>query len=287
MSDTTALLADLRKLRTRARMDRQAHAFPLFLFGALILLAPVCYASYDPWTELELVPNDRGPFPQFTPGILLKYPELVGWYWALTIVGGLWLTGWWYRHRARRHGVETDTRMPTAATVAALLGFLVWGPLFSTLLEAGFDDFDGSYSTPAVNLPILFAAAALAVAAGLWSGRRTGWSRTAGVAVAAFFAAVAFGALGVYFSHGYAALVIIAAALLALAWVERSALLTVTGVLFTGVALLVNLYNVENVFYRLGWDSGSDQQVVAVQSLLPAGIVLVVGGVVAVVRQRR
>jgi DNA-binding MarR family transcriptional regulator len=44
--------------------------------------------------------------------------------------------------------------------------------------------------------------------------------------------------------------VIIAAALLVLAWAERSVLLTVVGVVFTGLALLVNLYDVQNVFHQ-------------------------------------
>jgi hypothetical protein len=281
------VLADLDALRRRTRDDRHAYSFPLFLFGALILLAPLCYAGNGLPTENELIPNDPGPFPPFASSPLLRNPDVVGWYWVLTIIGGLWLTGWWYRNRARRQGVETDIRVSTAATVAALLGFLVWEPLFSTLLSEMFDDFQGSYSTPAVNLPILFGSAALAMAAGAWSIRRSGWPRTAGVAVTAFLATVAFGALGAYLIRGYAALVIIAAALLMLAWAERSVLLATIGGLFTALALLVNLYTVGNVFNRLGWGHTWDARVGALQSMLLPGIVLVVGGAVAVVRQRR
>jgi len=282
------VLADLDALRRRTRDDRHAYSFPLFLFGALILLAPLCYLNADPLPDGgEMVEYDLGPFPQFTSASMVRYPYLVGWYWVLATVGGLWLTSWWYRHRARRHGVETDVRVATVAAIAALLGFLVWQPLFSTLLSELFHSFNGTYSTPAVNLPILFGSAALAVGAGLWSKRLTGWTRTVAVAVAAFLAAVAFGAVGVYFIRGYAALVIIAAALLMLAWAERSALLTAVGVLFTGTALLVNLYNVENVFYRLGWTSTWDARVNAFQSMLLPGVVLVIGGAVAVVGKRR
>jgi hypothetical protein len=40
MAEPTAdeLLGDLRSLRDRARADRRGYAFPLFLFGGLILL---------------------------------------------------------------------------------------------------------------------------------------------------------------------------------------------------------------------------------------------------------
>ena len=280
---STDVLADLAALRRRTRDDRHAYAFPLFLFGALILLAPLLYASYPPPAgevpyEFTMVPVASGPFPPFDPIAIarLEYRDLVGWYWVMAIIGGLALTVWWYRHRARRHGVETDTRLAVAAVVAGLVGFLVWPPLFSVFGPSGL------YSRPGLNLTILFGSTALAVVALLWSRRRT-----AGVAVAAFLAVVAFGAVGVYLIRGYAALVIIAAVLLVLAWAERSVLLAVVGVLFTAVALVVNLYNVENVFQALGWYGGWDQRATALQSLLLPGVVLLAGGVAAVIGQRR
>jgi hypothetical protein len=284
--DNTGLLTDLDALRRRARDDRHAYAFPLFLFGALILLSPVLYASVLPLADGEALTVGPGTFPQFTSNGA-KYPDLVGWYWVATIIGGLWATSWWYRRRARRHGVETDVRVPTVAAMAALVGFLAWEPLFGDLLLQLFDYYGGFYSTPAINLPILFGSAAGAVAAGLWSTRRTGWPRAAGVAVAVFLTTVFFGAVVVYLIRGYGALVIIAAALLALAWAERSALLAVVGGLFTGAALLVNLYDVDNVFDRLGWRGGWNDQVSTLQAMLLPGMILVVGGVVAVIRDRR
>jgi hypothetical protein len=277
---STDMLADLAALRRRVRDDRHAFAFPLFLFGALILLAPICYLPSDA-TE-----GDLGPFPQFTAG-LVRYPSLVGWYWVLTIVGGLWLTSWWYRHRASRHGVETDVKVPTAAAVAALLGFLAWEPLFTTLLFELFPDYMGPHSTPAVNLPILFGCAVLAAAAGLWGARRTGWARTAGMAVAAFLATVAFGAFSAYFHLGYTQLLIIGIALLVLAWAERSVLLAVVSGVFTVVALLINLDDVWGVFYRLGLSFGGSEQSSALRTLLLPGVILLVGGAVAVIGRRR
>jgi len=273
------VLADLAALRRRVRGDRHAYAFPLFLFGALILLAPLCYLPTDATS------GDLGPFPQFVPD-LVAYPSLVGWYWVLTIVGGLWLTGWWYRHRAHRHGVETDTRVSTAAAVAALLGFLAWQPLFTTLLIELFPDYMGPFSTPAVNLPILFGGAALAAAAGLWGVRRTGWARTAAVAVAAFLATIAFGAVSAYFHGGYAQLVIIGIALLVLAWAERSVLLAVVGGVFTVLAVLVNVNEGEQIVYLLTGYS-TNMQVAVLRVLFLPGVVLLAGGVAAVVWKRR
>jgi hypothetical protein len=276
---STDVLADLAALRRRTRDDRHAYAFPLFLFGALILLAPVCYLPSD------LTEGDLGPFPQFIAD-LVRYPALVGWYWVLTIVGGLWLTSLWYRHRAGRRGVETDLRVPTAAAIAALLGFLAWQPLFTTLMFELFPGYLGPHSTPAVNLPILFGSAVLAAVAGLWGGRRTGWARTAATAVAAFLATVAFGAVSAYFHVGYTALVIIGIALLVLAWAERSVLLAVIGGVFTVLALLINLDDVLQIFYRLGFYGGSDQSTALRTLFLPA-VVLLAGGVVAVIGKRR
>lgn len=277
---STDVLADLDALRRRTRGDRHAYAFPLFLFGALILLAPLCYLPTD------ATAGDFGPFPQFVPD-LLRYPFLVGWYWVLTIVGGFWLTSWWYRHRASQHGVETDVRIPTAAAVAALLGFLAWQPLFTTLLIEMFHDYMGPFSTPAVNLPILFGCAGLATAAGLWGRRRTGWARTAAVAVASFLATVAFGAVSAYFHGGYTALVIIGSALLVLAWAERSVLLAVIGGVFTAIALVINLDDELHIYTRLGWGYSGSEQFSAVQTLFLPGIVLLAGGVAAVVGKRR
>lgn len=292
--DATTLLDDIRTLRERVRRDRRGYAFPLFLFGALILLAPLCYVRAevvlsDLPEEFELVPIpvDEGPFPQFIPIFAsdLRYPGLIGWYWVLTIVVGLAATGWWYRRRARRLGVETDTRLPFVVAGAALAGFLLVQPLLGTILaEAGFYSL---YSEPEVNLPILFGSAALSVAALTWCGRpqRTDRLRLAGMFAGALFASVAVASVGVYMIHGYSALLAVAVLLLVLAWAERSVLLGVIGTLFTGSALLVNLYNIENLYYRMGWVD-PDTRVLALQSVLLPAAVLLGGGLTAAVTSR-
>jgi hypothetical protein len=287
------LLGDLDALRRRTRADRRGYAFPLFLFGALILLAPLTYVTeLIPVVEGEFqlmeVAAERGPFPQFVPRFffdLFVYPELIGWYWVLTIIGGLAATHWWYRRRARRFGVEGDTRLLVVGTGTALLGFL----FFSTVLEIVSHRLtrSGLYSTPDVNLPLMFGSAAVAAIVLAWGSRprRTERARTASVFAGGLFAALAFAALAVYMIYGFSALLVIAVALLALAWSERSVLLGVVGLLFAGVSLVVNLYSVENLYYDLGWYV-SGGRLLALQYLLVPGLVLLAGGAVAALSRR-
>jgi hypothetical protein len=74
-------------------------------------------------------------------------------------------------------------------------------------------------------------------------------------------------------------LFIVAIGLMALAWAERSWALVVTAVVFTGAAFLANLYDVENILFRLGWNPGLAQLDLTVlpNTLLPAAVLLVAG----------
>jgi hypothetical protein len=148
-------------------------------------------------------------------------------------------------------------------------------------------DVMGLYSTPAVNLPILFVSAALSAAAFVMARRADGWARTAAVFAGTFLAAVAFGAIGVYLIGGYAALVVIGAALVVLAWWERSALLFAVSLLFLVVSVPANhpihQWDIAAIYGADGWDPRQ----VAFFSVLAPGAVLIVGGVLAVLRNRR
>lgn len=292
----TELLDDLRSLRTKARADRRAYAFPLFLFAGLILLAPLTYIStpYDP-DEINYV--GQGPFPQFAPFHgNVSYPGLIDWYWVLTIVGGMAATSWWYRRRARRLGIETDTRIPFVATGAVLAGILLWQPLleeFAANVGRGIN----LYSAPWLNLPILFGSAVAATAVLAWAFRpqRTDRQRTIGVFAGVLLASLTFATVTVYMIKGFPGLIAIAVALLVLAWWERSALLGVVGGLFTVVSIPANHWlwewDTSTVFEKLGWSSGFDSfddgRLFAVENLLAPGLVLLVGGVIAALTKAR
>jgi hypothetical protein len=287
----TDLLDDLRSLRDRVRADRRGYAFPLFLFGGLILLAPLTYVSTpltpDPDGGYAIV--DRGPFPQFTPFHgNVTYPGLINWYWVLTIVGGMAITGWWYRRRALRLGVETDTRSPFVAALAVLAGFLLWQPILEQLAQK-YSHAYTLYSSPWLNLPILFGSAAAATAVLAWTFRpqRTERQRAAGVFVGVLLASLTFATVGVYLIKGFSALLAIAVALLVLAWRERSTLLAVATALFVAFSIPANHWLWEwdpgEVYRRLGWTSGLDEgRLFAIQNLLVPGLVLVLGGLAAV-----
>jgi ornithine cyclodeaminase/alanine dehydrogenase-like protein (mu-crystallin family) len=164
-------------------------------------------------------------------------------------------------------------------------------PVLTTLVAETSIAKNTLYSTPAVNLPILIGSAAGSAAVLFWATRPTR-GRTAGAAglvVGVLLATVAFSSVGVYmFIRGYAALLVIGAGLLALAWLERNVLLCVVGLVFSGTALLVNLYDTVNVYYRLGLnaDAMTQSQLLAFLDLLLPAVVLIVGGVLAALSGR-
>ncbi|MDA8321592.1 MAG: hypothetical protein M0030_17550 [Actinomycetota bacterium] len=93
---------------------------------------------------------------------------------------------------------------------------------------------------------------------------------------------------GVLTMRGTLPLLIIAAALWVLARAERSAGLAVVAGLFTGSALLADLYNVENIAFRLGWQpTGVQWRYTALPGVLLPAVVLLAGGAIAFAAQRR
>jgi hypothetical protein len=83
-------------------------------------------------------------------------------------------------------------------------------------------------------------------------------------------------------------LVIIAVGLWALAWAERSRALAGIAAVYTAVALLASLYNVENVLFRLGWNpSGQEWRLTSLPNVLLPALVLLVAGTGAFAAQRR
>jgi hypothetical protein len=280
------LLGDLRRLRSKARRDRHGYALPLLLFGVLILAASLCYAD-RPWpdpipAEGVYIRLDPGPFPAFESRFmpLVRNPLLIQWYWVLMLLAGFAVSTWWYRRRARRIGVETDIRGYLITAGAALAGLLFGMPVLETMVASR----STLYSTPEVNLPILIISA-VASAAVFFAGTHWKNLREGSLLVGTLLATVAFAALGVYMITGLSALVIIAAALLFLAWIERSVLLGGIGVLFTAAALHANLEGLSVYF-----DNGPgyvDGRLIVLQDLMLPAAVLLVGGVLALVQARR
>jgi hypothetical protein len=88
--------------------------------------------------------------------------------------------------------------------------------------------------------------------------------------------------------RGTVAFLIIAAGLWILARAERSIALAITAAVYTGAAVLVSLYNVENLLFRMGWNPGhGDWSLTVLPGVLLPAVVLLVAGLAAFVAQRR
>jgi hypothetical protein len=133
---------------------------------------------------------------------------------------------------------------------------------------------------------VLTSAAAFVVGAGLavlCHVRGRGLPARVGFVLGVVITAVAYGNLVVLSTtHGYGGLLVIAPGLLGLAWMERSALCGTVAVLFTGASLMANLYNIENLLPYT-----TNQTLVTFYDLLLPGLVLIVGGIVALTREIR
>ncbi len=82
-------------------------------------------------------------------------------------------------------------------------------------------------------------------------------------------------------------LIVIGIGLFALAWTERSWVLSVTAALFTAAVLVASLYDVENVLFRLGWNPGPAQLgLTALPNVLLPALILLVAGLAAFPAQR-
>jgi hypothetical protein len=81
---------------------------------------------------------------------------------------------------------------------------------------------------------------------------------------------------------------IIAVGLWILAWAERSWALTGIAALYTGAALLSDLYDTENVLFRLGWTpTGREWDYTTLPNVLLPALVLLIAGAAAFAVQRR
>jgi len=309
MADESAvtLLRDVDALRRRTRSDRWGYWLPLLLLGLLILAAPLVYrqlvlpaipagASYVIInTSPELVWHIPGtnliltPLRLFAAGFgFVRDPTVVAVYWLCVVVVGMAAIVVWYRWRGRRVGVETSTRTFVFVGVAGLLFLLGILPL---IIDAAVLSFLGYHTSQtfwiSIVVCVLSVGGTTLVLRRPRTGKRPAWRVVVGV-LGIVVGLLSASVLLIFASlQGYAPLLVIAMALLALATVERSRFFTVVTILFTSAAVLVNLYNIENVAYYLHLPYAGNAQFAALAHVLLPSTVLIVGGIVGAVSARK
>ncbi|NUT46246.1 MAG: hypothetical protein HOV94_02835 [Saccharothrix sp.] len=296
--DTAGLLDELNSLRKRARIARHGYWLPSLVIGLLTLGAIPFYRPIEescrpgersctfPYrgTGFDVPGLDRVDLLRvFNTGNLfpLASPLALGLYWVLALLVGLGVTVWWYRWRAVRAGVETATGAYVRVTLGGLvvvLGIALVGGVSTGLAGYFHFGYEGDLLASAVFL-------ALPVGLAILSDKevvRTWWYRT--VLVVGFVLTVLLGAVVVNKTGG---LMLFAAGLLVLAWLERSPLCAAVALGYSGFTLLANVSYMGTLYYRLGWrpDSRLDTVFSAKDVLLPGAIALV-GGLAALVAGR-
>lgn len=260
------LLDEMTRLKIRTRADRHAYVPPLLLFGALVLLAPLAYASVAPRFHVL--------------GVSYGQPSEL--YWLFAVLGGFLATAVWYLYRGNRRGVRTPIRTYLAIGLVGVPAILLGLPVVSSF---PYRMSRSPYADPSFTVPVMLGAVA-ALAGLLWLLPKLGSRLARGVTIAGAMALgfIALVTLDVFFAPArpYAPLLVIALGLIGLAWQERSRQLGVISAAFAGAAVLANLYNLGNVFYHLGifarWE---DERTMAFMNLVLPGAILVVGGLVA------
>ena len=229
MTEPAALLDELKHLKTRTRADRNAYVPPLFLFGVLVLLAPL-------WT-------DDGPRRFEAGAIRFGTPSQLSW--LAAVIGGYLATAAWYFHRGTRRGVRTPVRGYLAVGLVGVLAISFGFPVvesFAYRVERS------PYAEPSFTVPVA-AAAVLALGGVLWLRPKVGTTVAAMV-----FGFVALAMLDLWFApvRPYAPLVTVALGLVGLAWLERSRVLGVISGLFAAAALLANVSTLVVLFLLPG-----------------------------------
>jgi hypothetical protein len=274
MADVTAarLLDELDRLKRQARADRHAYVPPLVLFGVLVLLAPLW--SYG------------GP-PRFgAAGIWFGTPAEL--YWLIAVVGGFLATACWYLVHGAQHGVRTPIRGYLAIGFVGVVAISFGLPVVNSF---AYRVSRSPYTAPSVTVPVALVAVtllggALALRPRLESpAARATATATSVVAGLAALAMLDFGFAPV---RPYAPLITIALGLVGLAWLERSHVLGVISAVFAAAALLANLYDMQNVFFHLGWFARYEGEPTrAFSNTLVPGLVLLAGAAAGWWHERR
>jgi hypothetical protein len=300
------LLSDVDALRRKTRSDRSGYWLPMLLMGLLILAAPLVYRTrvFPPPSISGFMVIQGGSTPElhipgtnfyFAPlrlfgplGIEVDNPTAVAIYWLCVVVVGVVATVAWYRWRGQRVGVEVPIRKFVLVGVAGLLYLLGILPLITGLAVY---QYLGYYTSQNfwVGAAVFVLAAGMAIFAlrAPRSGKRPIWRVV--VAVISIVVALLAATDVLLFAtiQGYAPVLVIALALLALAAIERSLGCTVVAVLFLSTALFTNLYDVENLAYYIHRPYGGNAQLLVLYHVLLPALVLIVGGIVGAIVARK
>ncbi|WP_086668534.1 hypothetical protein [Lentzea kentuckyensis] len=271
------LLNELGAMRKRARADRHGYWLPFLLFGLITLVSTPFYArrmcvesgvdpalvepkpcawssSGMPWLYHWLHPTGQV---MTSPVFMPASPSLaVDVYWTVALLCGLLAVVWWYRWRAAQVGVETPTRIYTQVTIFLLALQVAGVPVLTEL-------FFGRVGWQ-IALPVTVAV----IVAATW------WRRSVGFTVAVL--ALFFLVHAVTF-YPYGPLLVLAAGLAGLAYLERSAVCTITMAIFAATVLFVN----EAGRFSFYWPLAVEQYA---STALPA-LVLLAGGIIGFVRR--
>lgn len=265
--DPKGLLTELSDLRKRARVDRHGYWLPFLLFGLITLGATPFYApeycrktgacpwssSDEPWLYRWLHPTGKLSPPVLgyqDPGVAVDI------YWIVALLCGYLAVVWWYRWRAAQVGVETPTRLYAQVTIFLLVLPLVGVPVLSML-------FFGRVGWQ-IALPITV----VAIVAATWRMRSVGFTISV---------LVLFGLAHFITAYPYGPMFVLAAGLAGLAYLERSAVCTVTVAIFTATVLFVNEANRFGFFWPYEVENYAS-------TALPA-LVLLIGGIIGSVRR--
>ena len=250
-----AWISDVARLRTRTRRIRRGTWFPLTLFGLVVLAAtPVFWPAAVPESRYRSFPVGG-----FLGGLGTPNPSAVAIYWMIALPATYAATVGFYVWRAHRTGVAT----PITGYVETGVGLFVLLVLITLPAFA----FRSAGWTPWLLT--------LAVSVGLLG---YAWAKhSPPVAIAAVALLLPGLPLGNLAIRGLLPLTTIALGLFALAWLERSVGLLVFTVLFLGLTITANLYNLENLLFRLGVDF-SDYRIGGMVNLWVSGAMLLLGG---------
>jgi hypothetical protein len=265
--DPKGLLTELSDLRKRARVDRHGYWPPFLLFGLITLGATPFYgpkycgesgscawnSGSEPWLYHWLHPIGKMSPPVFT----FRPPDIAqDIYWIVALLCGYLAVVWWYRWRAAQVGVETPTTLYAQVTIFMLVLPLIGVPVLSKLVfgRLGWQ----------VALPITVAL----IVATTWRARSVRLT----LAVLALFGLAHFATV-----YPYGPMFVLAAGLAGLAYLERSAVCTVTVAIFTATVLFVN----QARWFGFVWPYAVEHYA---STTLPA-VVLLVGGIIGSVRR--